>query len=66
MTPEEDTPRVAFTLLSWRINLIVVAALVALSVLAWQSTLAKIAGVVLIALVTVVIARPAVLALISQ
>src|SRR5207249_545180 len=39
MTPEEDTPRAAFALLSLRINLLVVAAVVALSVLAWRSTI---------------------------
>ena len=38
MTPQEDTPRSAFALLSWRINLVVVVALVAVSVLAWRST----------------------------
>ncbi len=39
MTPTEDTPRAAFALLSWRINLIVVIALVALSAVAWRSTI---------------------------
>lgn len=39
MTPDEDTPRAAFALLSWRINLIVVVVLVAVSVLAWKSTI---------------------------
>jgi predicted metal-binding membrane protein len=39
VTPESDTPRAAFDLLSWRVNLVVVAALVALSVLAWRSTI---------------------------
>jgi len=39
MTPSEDTPRSAFALLSWRINLLVVVALVALSALAWRSTI---------------------------
>ena len=39
VTPEEDTPRAAFTRLSWRLNLVVVAALIAVSVLAWRSTI---------------------------
>ena len=39
MTTEGDTPRAAFTLLSWRINLIAVVALVALSLYAWRSTI---------------------------
>jgi len=39
MTPDEDTPRAAFALLSWRVNLIVVVVLVAVSVLAWKSTI---------------------------
>jgi len=39
MTSDEDTPRAAFALLSWRINLIVVVVLVAVSVLAWKSTI---------------------------
>ena len=34
-----DTPRAAFALLSWRINLVVVVVLVVLSVLAWRSTI---------------------------
>jgi predicted metal-binding membrane protein len=38
MTPEEDTPRTAFTLLPWRINLAVIVVLALLSVLAWRST----------------------------
>src|SRR6266567_6405827 len=37
-TPEEDSPRAAFAVLSWRINLAVVIALIALSALAWRST----------------------------
>jgi predicted metal-binding membrane protein len=37
--PEDDTPRAAFALLSWRINLVVVIVLVVLSTLAWQSTI---------------------------
>jgi predicted metal-binding membrane protein len=39
MTPEHDTPRAAFNLLSWRANIVVVVALVALSLIAWRSTL---------------------------
>lgn len=39
MTPQDDTPRTAFALLSWRINLAVVIVLVALSAFAWQSTI---------------------------
>jgi predicted metal-binding membrane protein len=37
-TPEEDLPRAAFALLSWRVNLAVVIGLIALSSLAWRST----------------------------
>jgi predicted metal-binding membrane protein len=37
----EDTPRAALRLLSWRINLAVVVAIVALSVLAWRGTVAQ-------------------------
>ena len=37
-TPEEDSPRAAFALLSWRVNLAVVIGLIALSALAWRST----------------------------
>jgi predicted metal-binding membrane protein len=40
-TPVEDTPSAAFGLLSWRINLTVVVALIALSALAWRSTIAQ-------------------------
>jgi predicted metal-binding membrane protein len=39
-TPEDDTPRTAFALLSWRINLAVVIVLVVLSAVAWRSTIA--------------------------
>jgi len=39
-TPEDDTPRAAFALLSWRINLVVVIVLVVLSAVAWRSTIA--------------------------
>jgi predicted metal-binding membrane protein len=39
-TSRDDTPRAAFALLSWRINLVVVIMLVALSVIAWRSTIA--------------------------
>jgi predicted metal-binding membrane protein len=39
MTPEKDTPRLAFNLASWRVNLVVVVALIALSLVAWRSTL---------------------------
>jgi len=39
MTAENDTPAGAFRLLSWRINVTVVIALVALSALAWRSTI---------------------------
>lgn len=38
MTPVDDTPRAAFSLLSWRITLVVVVTLVALSAVAWRST----------------------------
>jgi len=34
----QDTPRAAFGLLSWRVNLVVVIALLILSVIAWSST----------------------------
>jgi predicted metal-binding membrane protein len=36
--PDEDSPRAAFALLSWRINLAVVIGLIALSALAWRAT----------------------------
>ena len=39
MTSPRETPRAAFGLLSWRINLAVVVALLVLSVLAWASTI---------------------------
>jgi predicted metal-binding membrane protein len=39
MASEQDTPRAAFGLLSWRINLAVVVVLLVLSVLAWSSTI---------------------------
>ena len=39
MTPENDTPRRAFDLLSWRVNLVVIVALVAVSLVAWMSTI---------------------------
>jgi predicted metal-binding membrane protein len=35
---DEDSPRAAFSVLTWRINLVVVIGLVALSLIAWQST----------------------------
>ena len=35
----QDTPRGAFTVLSWRINAAVVAVLVVLSALAWRATI---------------------------
>ena len=38
-SPERDSPRAAFALLSWRVNLTVVVALFALSALAWRSTI---------------------------
>jgi predicted metal-binding membrane protein len=38
-TPQEDSPRAAFALLSWRLNLAVVALLIAVSALAWRSTI---------------------------
>src|SRR5438093_11480180 len=37
-TPEEDSPRRASGLLSWRVNLAVVIGLIALSALAWRSS----------------------------
>lgn len=39
MNREVDTPRAAFSLLPWRINLVVLVALIALSGLAWRSTI---------------------------
>jgi predicted metal-binding membrane protein len=39
MKREDDTPRAAFALLPWRINVVVIVALVALSALAWRSTI---------------------------
>ena len=41
VTPEEDTPRAAFGLLPWRVNLIVVVLLIALSAFAWRSTVGQ-------------------------
>jgi predicted metal-binding membrane protein len=38
-SPERDSPRAAFALLSWRVSLAVVIVLFALSVLAWHSTI---------------------------
>ena len=38
-SPEQASPRTAFALLSWRVNLAVVVALFALSALAWRSTI---------------------------
>ena len=38
-SPERDSPRAAFALLSWRVNLAVVVALLALSALAWLGTI---------------------------
>jgi predicted metal-binding membrane protein len=39
MRDGEDTPRSAFALLSWRINVLVIVAIVALSALAWRTTI---------------------------
>ena len=39
MRPEKDTPRDAFDLLSWRVNVVVVVALVAVSLVAWIGTI---------------------------
>src|SRR5215470_13475830 len=39
MSAGEDTPRSAFALLSWRINALVIIAIVVLSVLAWRETI---------------------------
>ncbi len=39
-TPEDDAPRSAFALLSWRVNLVVVIVLVAARRIAWRSTIA--------------------------
>ena len=39
MTPQEDTPRGAFTVLSWRINAAVIVVLLVLAALAWRSTI---------------------------
>ena len=41
VTPVEDTPRAAFGLLSWRVNLVVVIALIALAALAWRSVIGQ-------------------------
>src|SRR5262249_13955670 len=38
-SPDEDSPRAAFALLSWRINLAVVIGLIAVSALAWRVTI---------------------------
>jgi len=37
--PEEDSPRAAFALLSWRVNAVIVAVLIGVSALAWRSTI---------------------------
>ena len=39
VSSERDSPRAAFALLSWRVNLVGRRRLVALSVLAWRSTI---------------------------
>jgi predicted metal-binding membrane protein len=39
MKPDQDTPRAAFDLLSWRVNVVIVVALIALSLIAWRSTI---------------------------
>jgi predicted metal-binding membrane protein len=39
MSDGDDTPRAAFALLTWRLNLVVIAVLVVVSVLAWRSTI---------------------------
>jgi predicted metal-binding membrane protein len=39
MTPHKDTPRDAFALLSWRVNVVVVVALVSVSAVAWSATI---------------------------
>jgi predicted metal-binding membrane protein len=39
MKPEQDTPRAAFDLLSWRVNVVVVGLLVAVSLVAWINTI---------------------------
>jgi len=41
MTSSHDTPRSAFALLNWRINTLVVIALIALSLLAWRTTIGQ-------------------------
>ena len=38
MSSGDDTPRTAYALLSWRLNLVVVGILIVLSILGWQST----------------------------
>jgi predicted metal-binding membrane protein len=38
-TPKDDTPRAAFGVLPWRVNLAVVAVLLVVSILAWRSTI---------------------------
>ena len=39
MTPHQDTPRHAFDLLSWRVNAVVVVALVSVSLVAWAGAI---------------------------
>ena len=38
MRPEQDTPRLAFDLLPWRVNAVVLFAIAAVALVAWQST----------------------------
>jgi len=39
--PEQDTPRLAFDLLPWRVNAVILFAIVAVALVAWQSTVAQ-------------------------
>ena len=39
MKSDQDTPRAAFNLLSWRVNVMIGVALIALSLIAWRSTI---------------------------
>ena len=41
MKPEQDTPRLALDLLPWRVNVVILFAIVAVALVAWQSTIAQ-------------------------
>ena len=41
MKPAQDTPRLAFDLLPWRVNAVILLAILAVALVAWQSTAAQ-------------------------